>query len=184
MPFVRLALVRYQPRALADAKVSRVVLADFAQLTPDRSAMVTADPHHPRTVRVVVSGVAPRGPVAVIQARPMPESLSPRPTRIRVRVQQHDDAIDSDLAWKDVAPDVAKVTPTKNGPVAGDPDLAIWAGTVQFANKPAAGEFRLLIEEHEFISANYTEVEHGIVQQPSRLVYAEIFALDEALVNE
>ena len=184
MPFVRLALVRYQPRALVDAKVSRVVLADFAQLTPDRSAMVTADPHHPRTVRVVVSGVAPRGPAAVIQAEPMPENLSPRPTRIRMRVQQHDDAIDSDLGWNDVGPDVAKVTPEQDGPVAGDPDLAIWSGTVQFANKPAAGEFRLLIEEHEFISANYTEVEHGRPQQPSRLIYAEIFVLDDALVNE
>jgi hypothetical protein len=184
MPFVRLALVRYQPHALADAKVSRVVLADFAQLTPDRSAMVTADPHHPRTMRVVVSGVAPRGPAAVIQAEPMPKNLSPRPTRIRVRVQQRDDAIDSDLAWKDVGHDVAKVTPEKDGPVASDADLAIWVGTVQFVNKPAAGEFRLLIEEHEFISANYTEVEHGVVRQPSRLIYAEIFALDEALVTE
>jgi hypothetical protein len=184
MPFVRLALVRYQPRALADAKISRVVLADFAQLTPDRSAMVTADPHHPRTVRVVVSGVAPRGPAALIQAEPMPKDTSPRPTRIRVRVQQHDDAIDSDLAWKDVASTVAKVTAEKDGSVAGNANLAIWAGTVQFAIKPAAGKFRLLIEEHEFISANYTEVEHGVVQQPSRLVYAEIFTLDEALVNE
>jgi hypothetical protein len=184
MPFVRLALVRYQPRALADAKVSRVVLADFAQLTPDRSAMVTADPHHSRTVRVAVSGVAPRGPAAVVRAKPMPKQVSARPTRIRVRVQRHDDAIDSDLAWKDVAADVAKVTAEKDGPVAGNADLTIWAGTVQFATKPAAGEFRLVIEEHEFISANYSEVEHGIVQQPSRLVYAEIFAVDEALVKE
>lgn len=184
MPFVRLALVRYQPHALADAKVSRVVLADFAQLTPDRSAMVTADPHHPRTVRVVVSGVAPRGPAAIIQAEPLPKNPSTRPTRIRVRVQQHDDAIDSDLAWKDVDQTVAKVTAEKDGPVAGNPDLAIWAGTVQFVKKPIAGEFRLVIEEREFISANYTEVEHGVVQQPSRLVYAEIFALDEALVTE
>ncbi|MEO7954969.1 MAG: hypothetical protein ABIR35_12900, partial [Polaromonas sp.] len=99
MPFVRLALVRYQPHALADAKVSRVVLADFAQLTPDRSAMVTVDPHHPRTLRVVVSGVAPRGPAAVVQARPTPKNLEPRPTHIRVRVQHHDDMMDSDLAW-------------------------------------------------------------------------------------
>ena len=184
MPFVRLALVRYQPHALADAKVSRVVLADFAQLTPDRSAMVTADPHHPRTVRVVVSGVAPRGPTAVIQARPMPEHTSPRPTRIRVRVQRHDMAIESNLAWTDVAPTVAKVITERDGPIAGDADLALWAGSVRFANKPAAGEFRLVIEEHEFISANYTTSEHGMVQQPGRLVYAEIFALDEALVNE
>ena len=39
-----------------DAQISRVVLAGFAQLTPDRAAMVTADPYHPRTLRVVVSG--------------------------------------------------------------------------------------------------------------------------------
>ena len=184
MPFVRLALVRYQPHALADAKISRVILADFAQLTADRSAMVTADPHHPRTLRVVVSGVAPRGPAAIVQTRPMPAQLSSRPTKIRVRVQQFNETIASDLAWADVTPDVAKVFPTKDGPVATDPDLALWAGTVQFAKKPAAGAFRLLIEEHEFISANYNAVEHGIIQQPSRLIYAEIFALDEALVNE
>ncbi|MEP6964502.1 MAG: hypothetical protein ABI845_03375, partial [Polaromonas sp.] len=65
----------------------------------------------------------------------------------------------------------------------GDANLSIWAGAVQFVKKPSAGKFRLLIEEHEFISANYSEVEHGIVQQPGRLVYAEIFALDEALIN-
>ncbi|MEP7343746.1 MAG: hypothetical protein ABI877_00705 [Gemmatimonadaceae bacterium] len=183
MPFVRLALVRYQPRSLADAKVSRVVLADFAQLTPDRSAMVTADPHHSRTVRVVVSGVAPRGPAAIVQATPSPKQIHPRPTRIRVRVQRHDDATDSDLAWKDVAADVATVTADRDGPVATDADLTMWAGRVQFAARPVAGEFRLVIEEHEFISANYSEMELGIAQQPSRLIYAEIFAVDEVLVG-
>jgi hypothetical protein len=182
-PFVRLALVRYQPRALADAKVSRVVLADFAQLTPDRSAMVTVDPHHPRTIRVVVSGVAPRGPAAIVQAAPMPANLSPYPTRIRVRVQQRDAAINSDLSWINTAPAVASVFAEKDGPVAGDADLAIWAGTVRFTNKPDSTEFRLVIEEHEFIAANFTESDRGVLQQPSRLIYAEIFVLDGALVN-
>ena len=183
MPFVRLALVRYQPRALADAKVSRVVLADFAQLTPDRSAMVTADPYHPRTLRVVVSGVVPRGPTPIIQAVALPIHVSPQATRINVRVQQHDKAFASDLAWRDVAPDVASVFPSSTGPIAGNPDLALWAGTVQFASTPAAGTFRLLIEEYEFISANFVVTEHGSVKQPGRLIYAEIFVLDEALVR-
>jgi hypothetical protein len=61
-PFIRLALVRYQPHALPDAKLSRVVLADFAQLTRVRSAVVTADPYHPRRLRVTISGIAPQGP--------------------------------------------------------------------------------------------------------------------------
>lgn len=179
MPFVRLALVRYQPHALPDAKISRVVLADFAQLTPDRSAMVSADPHHPRMVRVVVSGVAPRGPAAVVQARPMPAQLSERPTRITLRVQQRDATIASDLAWNDAPDTVAKVTPQRDETVEG-PDLALWAGLVEFSARPAPGQFRLVIEEHEFISANYTVTAHGQIEQPGRLVYAEIFPLDQA----
>ncbi len=39
-PFIRLALARFQPDALADAQASRVVLADFLQLAPQRSATV------------------------------------------------------------------------------------------------------------------------------------------------
>ena len=38
MPFVRLALVRYQPHAIGTAKVSRVTLAEFAQVLPRRAA--------------------------------------------------------------------------------------------------------------------------------------------------
>ncbi|MDR0780014.1 MAG: hypothetical protein LBF16_04880, partial [Pseudomonadales bacterium] len=41
MPFVRLALVRYQPNALYGAKVSKVVLTDFAQVLPRRRAVVS-----------------------------------------------------------------------------------------------------------------------------------------------
>ncbi|HEY0368105.1 MAG TPA: hypothetical protein VGC85_00780, partial [Chthoniobacterales bacterium] len=184
MPFVRLALVRYQPNALADAKVSRVVLADFAQLTPDRSATVTTDPYHARAIRVTVSGVAPRGPRPVVQNESLPKKHEvPTATRIRVRVQKRDDAIASDLAWNDVGADVAKVAATIDGHSPSDPDLAMWSGTVTFAEKPAAGQFRLVIEEHEFISATYAEHEGNSAHAPSRLVYAEIFAIDDALLG-
>ncbi|MDP9099285.1 MAG: hypothetical protein M3N48_09890, partial [Verrucomicrobiota bacterium] len=39
-PFVRLALVRFQPDSVKDAEISRVVRAEFAQLAPDRTASV------------------------------------------------------------------------------------------------------------------------------------------------
>jgi hypothetical protein len=44
LPFVRLALVRYQPTSLPDAHLSRVVLAEFVQLTPDRLAFTDVIP--------------------------------------------------------------------------------------------------------------------------------------------
>ena len=43
MPFVRLALVRYQPNALPSAKISKVVLAEFAQVLPRRRAVLARD---------------------------------------------------------------------------------------------------------------------------------------------
>ncbi|MBA2622950.1 MAG: hypothetical protein H0U88_04930, partial [Chthoniobacterales bacterium] len=152
-------------------------------LTPDRSATVTVDPHHTRVLRVTVSGVAPRGPKPIVQPEVLPKHLCPRPTRIRLRVQEHDETIGGDLSWKDVAPAIAKVSAFADGRTPGNPDIVIWSGTVTFKENPAAGKFRLVIEEHEFISSTYTVQEGRSVQLPSRLVYAEIFPLDDALVS-
>jgi hypothetical protein len=184
MPFVRLALVRYQPHALADARVSRVVLADFAQLTPDRSAIVTSDPHHSRTLRVVISGVSPRGPLAKVVGKDAADALSSPPTQIRVRVQQRDPAVKSDLSWHDVLPGEVQVIPEHDGHVATQPELVMWAGSIIFTKPPSAGQFRLIIEEEEYISAEHAIIDDNIIKQPSRLIYAEVFEIDSALVRD
>ena len=133
MPFVRLALVRYQPHALADARISRVVLAGFAQLTPDRTALVTADPYHPRTLRVVVSGVAPSGP---IPAGPAPEKPA-RPTHVQVRVQKRTPD-GGELGWQDAPAAEATVTQFYEGQGLYQPDLGLWVGAVTFTAIPEA----------------------------------------------
>jgi hypothetical protein len=186
--FIRLALVRYQPYALREAKVSRVVLADFAQLTPDRSAVVSADPYAPRTLRVTVTGVAPQGPVPVIDGAPPPPRMTHRPTQIRVRVQRRRADIAGELGWEDAPAAAATVTVDWDAPPLGRPDLTHWTGRVQFDAQPAPGAYRLLIEEREYISANHTFVERGARgritrEQPSRLIYAEVFELDHALIE-
>jgi hypothetical protein len=53
--FVRLALARFQPNSLDGCHLSRVVLADFAQLTPDRSASLIYDPTK-NTAALTVTG--------------------------------------------------------------------------------------------------------------------------------
>lgn len=55
-PFVRLALVRYQPTAISSAHLSNVVLADFMPLSADRWLSVTPAEDAPR-LRVGVFGV-------------------------------------------------------------------------------------------------------------------------------
>ena len=182
-PFIRLALVRYQPHALQNAKLSRVVLADFAQLTPDRAAVIMADPYHPRQLRVTVSGVVPQAPVP--QTDPNVSALVTTPTKIEVTVQQLDPTLNSDLAWQDVpqtAVTIAQITPP------GMDQSVLWTGSINFAQPPAENQFRLLIREYEYVSAEYTNDEvindHSIHHQPRRLVYAESIVLDQALVGE
>ena len=150
------------------------MLAGFAQLTPDRTAVVTADPHHPRTLRLVVSGVAPSGPAPAGPAAEKPA----RPTDVRVRVQKRTGA--GELDWQDAPAAEATVTQFYEGQALFQPNLGLWVGYVTFAGKPAAGAYRLLVEEYEYISANYSEGRRA----PARLIYAEIFEVDTALVGD
>jgi hypothetical protein len=194
-PFVRLALVRYQPCALADAKLSRVVLADFAQLPSDRAAVIIADPYHPRQLQVTISGVKPDGPLP--QILPFPAERVTAPTKIEVEVQQYDDPIGSDLAWNSVETSIATVQEGSLFPL--DPSV-LWSGTVTFTDTPSPGRFRLLIREYEYISAEYTINPDGTINPmipsdltpetriigsaPRRLVYAETVAVDAALISQ
>jgi hypothetical protein len=180
-PFVRLVLVRYQPFALPDAKLSPAVVADYMQLTPERSAVVTADPYHPRVLRVTVSGPAPGGPGPEISdARP----TFPVAVPTLVTMQRRDPAIATDLGWVD-APGLATVAPEASVDPSG---LVRWTGTIRFAQVPEAGTCRLVIGEHEYLSANYTidtlsPDGRAIREQPKRLIYAETVDIDVALIG-
>ena len=183
-PFIRLAFVRYQPFALPDAKLSAVILADYAQLTPERSAMVTADPYHPRRLRLTVSGPAPSGPVPEITGR-QPNPLVTMPTLVEVGIQRRNPAVLSDLGWEDAPGGTATISrmPTPITPQTG---LVRWSGTVDFAELPEPGEYRLLIREFEYLPANYVKTEREgrrtRRQQPRRLIYAETIEIDAALI--
>ena len=185
-PFVRLALARYQPHAIPGAKLSRVVLADFAQLVPGRAAVVSADPYHPRRLRVTLSGIAPAGPVPAVVGPAQPTEPATTPTVVTVSVQRRRDDVATDLGWEDVGTDVATVVRQTGG--APVPDLVRWTGTVEFAAPVTAGRFRLVIAEHEHLSANHVLVEHddgGAARNvtPGRLIYVEHVEIDDALIG-
>ena len=114
MPFVRLALVRYQPNAIYGAKVSRVVLADFVQVLPRRKAVLQ---RRGLAWRLDVHGPVPeRGPMrqhnppgtweseyANISFNPgfgAREQESGR-NRMELVLQTRDASLPSDLAWED-----------------------------------------------------------------------------------
>jgi hypothetical protein len=110
MPFARLALVRYQPQALDAAKISKVVLTDFAQVLPRRRAVFSR-----RGAQVTVSlrgHVPAHGPMKFpldseyqdISFIPLPgQATETGRNKIELVLQSRDAALDSDLAWQDVA---------------------------------------------------------------------------------
>jgi hypothetical protein len=111
MPFVRFALVRYQPHSRPDAKVSRVVLAEFAQLLPRRAVALQRAGN---AVTLTLRGPAPE--MGSMKFPPESQYLNisfiPGPfgppsetgrNRLEVVLQTRDETIDSDLAWSDAA---------------------------------------------------------------------------------
>lgn len=115
MPFVRLALVRYQPNALAEAKISKVVLAEFAQVLPRRRAVLqrqaaalTLTLHGPVPDRGPMRQFNPSGaaesPYVNISFPPgLGQNFETGRNRVELVLQTRDPAIDSDLAWSDHA---------------------------------------------------------------------------------
>jgi len=130
-PMVRLALARYQPHSISGAELSPVVLADVAQFLPDRSVVVTTDPQHPETARVVVSGVAPDGP---------------RQNIVELTVQQRRSDFGGELAWEDVPNGTVQVLEM---PAALTGAGALWAGALHFGSPPPPDTYRLLVREYE-----------------------------------
>jgi hypothetical protein len=53
---------------------------------------------------------------------------------------------------------------------------------VFFAETPEAGRFRLLVEEHEFVAPGEAIITGTKVLPRGRLIYAETFELDSALL--
>jgi peptidoglycan hydrolase-like protein with peptidoglycan-binding domain len=135
MPFVRLALVRLQPDAIPGAEVSAVSPAGFMQLTPDRSAVLIADPSLPRLYKLVVSGVGPQ----VSAAMPWRNS-------VEVAIEERQDEVQSDLGWQAVAGTAARITPIASATAA---PAVLFSGLVEFAARPVPGKYRLAIREYE-----------------------------------
>jgi hypothetical protein len=161
-PFVRLALARYQPHSIPGVELSHVILADYAQLSPDRSAVVSVDPSDPSRARVFVGGLAP---------------LGPNRSRFVVAVERRKGDIRSDLAWE---PATSDVTVTPDAPAPDQPDAVLWSGTITFTKAPAADRFRIVVTEYEVLPVDPTPEEIFVQFQSlgSRIVYAAVIPYD------
>jgi hypothetical protein len=133
-PFVKLALVRYQPSSLKGLELSRVVQTDFIQVTADR-AVSTSFPS-PTTVKVAVAG-----PGYLATTDPLTADS------VRAFVQEATvETSDSDLVWTTVPSDLAG---TLLGVASQSPSLTVWEGIVKLPAPRGTKRFRVLVAEYE-----------------------------------
>jgi hypothetical protein len=132
MPFVRLALVRYQPNALAiqgkDVRISKVVLGEFAQVLPRRRA--TFQRKGTQLDFALRGNVPDHGPMKfpidseyqdISFIPPFGQEGETGRNKVELVLQTRDPNLDTDLAWSDVAVLSSSLVapPLATGPVVG-----------------------------------------------------------------
>jgi hypothetical protein len=165
-PFLRLALARYQPMSVAgadgDVKLSRVVLADFVQLAPDRTAVLTR-----AGAQVNLSVTGPSYDQAALGRGP--EDLAV----VEVTLEENDPTLKGAVSWSPV-PDAVYPLKAANSGAAG---AHTWAGDLPLPAMVPGKHYRLVVREYEMYQADPKEPAVAETMVPEahgrRLVYAD-----------
>jgi len=149
-PFIRLALARYQVNSIPEKHLSKLVLADVAQLLPDRTASVARLPSNPNVVTISVVGSQGHiGP--------------PRTSLVEVAVEEFNPNVPDELGWTPV-PNLSPITLSRA-------DTRLWTGQVGLPPSTGQKQYRLVIKEYEvFQVAGEPDTAR---QQERRMVYAD-----------
>src|SRR5262249_41356532 len=142
-PFVKLALVRYQPSSLKGLEISRVVQADFIQMASDRTLSLTFPADN--KVHVVVSG-------------PGYLNTTDPGTADTVRAFVQEELVktsDENLRWTtvDVHGTVLSLT-VKSA------SSFVWEGTVKLPTSRHARKYRIFVTEFERHKVAHPGAEH------------------------
>jgi len=166
-PFVRLALVRYQPNSVPDAHLSRVSLADFAQLAPDRQASITIDPDLPTQMAVSLCGP---GYTA--------SGVGKGTSEVEVSIETRRTDVPEEVGWIPVPNGTFPLAVTK----VRDSEI-IWSGPVTLPEPRGSKPFRLVIKEYERFAADaggsvfLAAAAVGRGSTVRRLVYASVLEI-------
>lgn len=168
-PFIRLALARYHPNSLFTAHLSPVVLADFAQLSPDRFASVSPVPGNAKARRITVSGYAHAG--SPLEAEPESHLTFPSSDNlIEIAVEKMQPDVNTDLGWQEIDAAITEEKPYLR------PDLPIlWQGVVELPEIPAGDDqYRIVIREYEQFAVDILKTAAGhSFEIGKRLAYVE-----------
>lgn len=161
-PFIRLALARFQPNSLPGCELSPIVLADFIQLAPDRSASISYVSDTELLVTLTgptydSSGAGPSGGFAqaIIEERDSTGNAG------------------QDVGWRPVGNPTTLTRASDR-----------WQGQVVLPSSRASGNFRIALEQFEVHSTDgatggfsFASILGPVVPTGRRLVYSDIIQI-------
>jgi len=165
-PFIRLALVRYQPHSIPGAHLSPVTLADFVQTVPDRSVSVSRSLGQTSSYDVAVSGVSYQSRRPLQTAA---ETVSV--TQMEISIQKRDPQIpDPDLGWSALSEEATSVALNPGPP--DERGTVTWTGRIVAAGNQHPERLRLVVREFEQLDAA-----PGAQSLTRRLVFVDLIQL-------
>ncbi len=168
-PFIRLALARFQPNSVPGAHLSQVVVANFAQILPQRNLSLTFNPSNLREINVSLSGVS------YIQGY-----AGSGPGEVEVALENKKLSLPDELGWEPVKDAVITLKPQRAG--AGEPGSFIWKGTLKIPSGLKLQDYRIAVREYELFDTDELDktartVAAVVHKKYRRLVYAETIKL-------
>jgi hypothetical protein len=166
-PFIRLALARYQKNAIQDTELSRVIVADFVQLMPDRTVTVTPS-GNPLAVQVRVDGLTYQAtswhPGDDDPSEDGPD-VNPAPPLIQVNVEERIPGTTDAAGWRTSTESGIQVQ-IASAALAGDntpSGTPLWTGEVSV---PEANRFRVVVREFEHFLDDKIQQHRVFVRNP------------------
>ena len=165
-PFVRLGLARFQPESVANAHLSHVVRAQFAQLAPDRTASITTTTT-PSSAKfeIFVGGLTYVASSATAGSLFGEKREHDGRAEFEALLQKRSGTMgnDPDLGWDTAASIV----------LAPQATFGEWKGELNILETLAPNTWRILIKEYEWYRADFRrEDELDNLDFARRIVYA------------
>ncbi|QWF84015.1 hypothetical protein [Amycolatopsis sp. CA-230715] len=171
-PLVRFAVARYQPYALPGCELSKVVLAEFTQLPPERTT--TVRDAGGRKLEVTVAGAFAANAPGTAAGTGRDAVAASR--QVLVTLQKRGLLETDDLAWKPAGPAV------ELGCAAAG-DSFVWTGVLAPSTSELLTNYRIVVEEHELYQTDKDTEEFArtvggqAVSVARRPIYSDTFGL-------
>lgn len=163
-PFVKLGLVRYQPDSISGHHISRVVMADFVQLMPER--VLT---HSKRGSSLSVTLRGPGGyshaaeSVLGPTAAASPAGLS-RSRFAEIQVERSSAPDSSDLSWEPVG-DPVRLSIHANSTT----DNVVYVGSIAMPTPQSGESLRVAVREFDILPTDPSEADAVLPDVPMRI---------------